>query len=243
MNFWKNMPGDRLLADASIWSANFTCLGDDIARVDDFVDLYHFDVSDAHFIPGLLFFPDLIAALRPLTRKPFHIHLMSDNPLSLIDDFVQAGADMITIHCENGPLAADPKTADPKGLGRPLGSLCLQKIGEAGLSAGLALSLDSPPAKVLPYLEWIELVLLMGTPMGIKGQELSALACPRIQGMRLLLKENGFEGKVKIEADGGIRKHTVPALRQSGADVVVMGSLCFKSDDPQQTFAWLHSLP
>ncbi|MGE5222074.1 MAG: D-allulose-6-phosphate 3-epimerase, partial [Omnitrophica WOR_2 bacterium] len=96
-----NFPGERLLADASLWSADFTRLGDEIRRVDGYADLYHFDVSDAHFVPGLLFFPDLVAALRPLTRKPFHVHLMADNPLSLIDDFVNAGADRITIHYGN----------------------------------------------------------------------------------------------------------------------------------------------
>jgi len=80
MDFWNSFPKDRLLIDASIWSANITCLGDEMRRVDDWVDLYHFDVSDNHFVPGLLLYPDLVAGVRPLTNKPFHIHFMVENP-------------------------------------------------------------------------------------------------------------------------------------------------------------------
>ena len=95
----------RLYADVSVWSADLSCLGAEIQRVDAFVDGFHFDVCDAHFVPGLLFFPDLIAALRPLTGRPFHVHLMVENPLDLIDGFIQAGADRITVHCDIGSRA------------------------------------------------------------------------------------------------------------------------------------------
>ncbi len=220
------MPGGRLLAEASLWSADFTRLGDEIRRVDNFADLYHFDASDAHLVPGLLFFPDLVAALRPLTHKPFHIHLMADNPLSLIDDFVNAGADLITIHSAN--------------VHHVTGSL--EKIRAYGPGAGLALSLEDPVESVFPYLGQIDLVLMMGTQIGIKGQDLSPLACPRIQKMRALINSNGYSDGIKIEADGGIRAHTVPQLRAAGADLVVMGSLLFRSTDLQSTFAWLHGL-
>jgi ribulose-phosphate 3-epimerase len=227
MSFWDSFANDRLLVDTSLWSADLSCLRDAIRKVDDLVDLYHFDVSDAHFVPGLLFFPDLVAALRPLTRKRFHVHLMVDHPVSLVEDFAQAGADLITVHVDTGQQAAD----------------AVKQIVNAGINAGLAFSLDVPIEKLLPYLDMIDLVLLMGTPMGIKGQGLSPLAASRIREMHRLLIEHGLEGKIKIEADGGIRTHTVPALRSAGADLVVAGSLVFKSEDLAQTFAWLRDLP
>jgi ribulose-phosphate 3-epimerase len=225
MTFWNNFPADRLLVDASLWSANLACLRDDIQRVDNFVDLYHFDVSDAHFTPGLLFFPDLIAALRPLTRKPFHVHLMVTDPLNLIAAFAQAGANLITVHIENDQIA-----------------VTIEQISALGLNAGLALCLETPIEQILTYLKGIDLVLLMGTALGVKGQELSPLACQRIQSMQSLLQENGFAGKIKIAADGGIRQHTVPALRSAGADLVVAGSLVFKSKDLPQTITSLHNI-
>ncbi len=102
VDFWSRFPRNRLLLEASLWSADFTQLGAEIKRVDSYVDSYHIDVADAHFVRGLLFFPDLVAALRPLTKRPFNVHLMTDNPLSLIDDFAEAGADLMTVHVENG---------------------------------------------------------------------------------------------------------------------------------------------
>ena len=226
MSFWDNFPAHRLMAEASIWSSDFTDLAGEFKRVDPFIDLYHFDVSDAHFVPGLLFFPDLIAALRPLTQKMFHVHLMVDQPLNLVDDFAQAGADLITIHCENGPLAAG----------------AIKKIQDLKLHAGLAVGLESQTESILPYLEQIDLILLMGTPIGVKGVGLSRLATTRIRQVSKLIYENGFAGKIKIEADGGIRQNTVPELRLAGADLVVMGSLLFKSNNLEQTFNWLHTL-
>jgi len=91
MEFWQQFPNNRLLIEVSLWSADFTCFREDIRRIDPFADLYHIDVSDGHFVPGFLFFADLVAALRPLTAKNFHVHLMTTNPLAHIDDFIQAG--------------------------------------------------------------------------------------------------------------------------------------------------------
>lgn len=162
MDFWNRFPGNDLLAEASLWSADFTRLGAEIERVDAHVDLYHVDVCDAHFVPGLVFFPDLVAALRPLTKKPFHVHLMTENPLSLVDDFADAGADMITVHCENGSRVP----------------AALERTARRELAAGLALGLDVPLESLVPSLPSINIVVLMGTPMGVKGKNLSPLPLP-----------------------------------------------------------------
>lgn len=228
MSLWSALPGDRLLADVSLWSADLANLAAEVRRIEAAgVDLFHLDVSDAHFVPGLLFFPDLVASLRPLTRVPFHVHLMVDDPLPLIDLFADAGADLITVHMGNGERVGP----------------ALRRVRERGLSAGLALALEEPPESVEPYLDELELLLLMGTALGVKGQELSPSACGRIRSVRQLLSARDGGSRVRIGADGGIRAHTVPQLRSAGADLIVPGSLVFGSDDVGATFSWLRSLP
>jgi ribulose-phosphate 3-epimerase len=229
VDFWHTLPADRLLADLSLWSADLTTLRTEIARTEPFADLYHLDVADAHFVPSLLFFPDLVAALRPLTNKPFHVHLMVNDPLALIEPFVDAGADLVTIHVEH------PRGATQVGV-------ALAAIRASGARAGLALQLETPLAAVQPYLEQVSAVVLLGTRLGVKGQDLAPAACPRIAQLRAWLEERQLADRVKIWADGGIRSHTVPALRAAGADAIVPGSLVFNSPDLAQTFAWLHEL-
>ena len=226
MEIWSRFQGDTLLAEASLWSADFTRLGAEMERVDAHVDLYHIDVCDAHFVPGLLLFPDMVAALRPLTKKPFHVHLMTEDPLSLIDDFADAGADMITVHCENG-------TRVPAAL---------ERIARRGLAAGLAVGLDVPLERLIPSLPSISIVVLMGTPMGVKGKDLSPLAAPRVRALRAMVREHGMEKTVRVESDGGIRANTVQGLRAAGAQLIVMGSLVFKSQDVGGTVKWVKSL-
>jgi ribulose-phosphate 3-epimerase len=227
MSFWDAFPHGRLLVEASLWSADFTHFADEMGRMEPYADLYHIDVCDGHFVPGLFFFPDLVAALRPLSAKPFHVHLMATNPLDLLPAFLEAGAGLITVHAENGPLAP----------------AALQAVRQAGAGAGLALGLDVPPEQVLPYLEMLDLVIMMGTLIGVKGVDPSPDACQRLQRMRALIASAGLQGRVKLVADGGIRRHTVPELRRAGADVVIAGSLVYKSADLADTFAWLHRLP
>lgn len=227
INYWKDFPNHRLLAEISLWSADFTQFGAEIERIDPYADLYHIDVSDGNFVPGFLFFADLVAALRPLTQKPFHVHLMTTNPLAHIDDFARAGANIITVHAENGPLAP----------------IALNRLHELRIGTGLALGLDVDPAAIMPYIDLIDVVLMMGTPMGVKGIDPSRFASSRARLMRRKLEEAGVQERVKIIADGGIRSHTVPLLRAAGVDGIVMGSLAFKSQDLKQTFEWVHSLP
>jgi ribulose-phosphate 3-epimerase len=224
---WHKFP-NRLLLDVSLWSANLVCLAGDVARLDEeaYADLYHFDVSDAHFAPGLLFFPDLIAALRPLSATRFHIHLMSDNPAMLIDDFARAGANIITVHVENGDLAQQ----------------AIYEIKRRKLGAGVAVNLDTPVEAVKRFLYQVDLVLLMNTEMGIKGIEPSKRAYERIRRMRQLIDEADCAERVKVFCDGGIRANTAPLLRAAGADGIVPGSLVFMSDDLEKTFEWIRSL-
>ncbi|GAC1522196.1 MAG: ribulose-phosphate 3-epimerase [Chloroflexota bacterium] len=226
-SLWNQMPGDRLLVDVSLWSADLTALGDEVRRLEPFADMVHIDVSDAHFAPGLLFFPDLIAALTRLTGTPFHVHLMVERPLDLLDAVLEAGADMVTVDYKNGDAVPE----------------VIRRVRHHERAVGLAVGLDVEPEAVRPYLDRVELVLMMGTPLGIKGVDLAPSACHRIEVMRRLLREAGQHERVKIGADGGLRRQTVPALRAAGADLVAPGSLIFGAPDLDEVFSWLWSLP
>jgi ribulose-phosphate 3-epimerase len=223
---WQQLPSSRLLVEASLWSADFTRFAEEVKRIDAFVDIYHIDVSDGHFVPGFLFFADLVAALRPLTLKPFHVHLMTTNPINHVADFIAAGANIITVHAENGPLAP----------------AALAAARNAGAGTGLALGLDVDPGTIEPYLELLNLVLIMGTPMGVKGVKPSGYVYERVRKMKTMINKAGLDQQVKVFADGGIRDNTVPNLRRAGADGIVAGSLAFKSNNLQNTFQWLHEL-
>ncbi|MCC7450653.1 MAG: ribulose-phosphate 3-epimerase [Anaerolineae bacterium] len=221
-----NLSTTHLLMDLSLWSADLTNLAGDIRRTEPFADLYHLDVADSHFVPSLLFFPDLVAALRPLTTKPFHVHFMVTNPTKLIPDFVQAGANIITVHLEN----AEHEQA-------------IAMIRAAGLQVGLAVQIETPVEQAVNYFDRVNFIVLMGTKLGIKGVGLDENACARIRTLRRLLREQGYGERIMIAADGGIRDNTVPDLRAAGCDIITPGSLVFKSPNLFETTNWIHSLP
>ncbi len=222
------LPSNRLLAELSLWSADFGRLGDDIARVDPYADLYHIDVADGHFSPTLLFFPDLVGSIRARTKVPLHVHLMATDDIlaTQIEHFAAAGADLISIHAEN---------RDVDGL--------LAGIERLGLAAGLVLQLHTPVAASARYLDRIRHLTLLGTQIGIKGQGLDEAAEPRLREARALLAAQGGGRRIVLAADGGIREHTVPGLRGAGADSIVMGSLAFGADNLAERMAWVHALP
>ncbi len=224
----QQLPKERLLAELSVWSADLTNLAADFLRVDELADIYHIDVADGHFAPAMLFFPDLVAALRKVTRKPLHVHLMVADSILLeqIDQFAEAGADIISIQGENQPIEA-----------------ALARIEQHGCAAGIVLQLHTPVSDLTPYLSRLTFVTLLGTRMGVKGQGLADEACGRLQQARRLIQDSPAQQHIFLAADGAIREHTVPELRRSGADTVVMGSLAFSVPDYPATISWLRALP
>jgi ribulose-phosphate 3-epimerase len=213
---------DPLLLDLSLWSADLVNLAAEIESVLPYTDSFHIDVADGHFVPTLLFFPDMVAAIRAVTAKPLHVHLMVSDPALLVQPFIDAGADMISVQLET-------KTAP----------VALENISNAGRKPGLALLLDTPVEAVRDYLGQVDVVIAMGTRVGIKGADLAPEACERVAVIRKIINERP---SVKLYADGGIREHTVPKLRQAGADAVVPGSLLFNSPDRQRVYEWLKGL-
>ena len=210
-----------LLLDISLWSADLANLESEIRRLEPFADSFHFDAADGHFVPALLFFPDLIARLREMTRVPFHLHLMATRPLDLLDPFLDAGVDRVTVPIEIGKRAGQ----------------VIDRVKERQRGAGLSLDLDTPWMDVKDHLPRLDVALVMGTVMGAKGLGLDERACDRITAVK------GLGGKVKVYADGGIREETVPLLRAAGADGIVPGSLVTKASDLRGRVEWLKSLP
>ena len=220
----ERLPRDRLLAEMSVWSADLVRLADDVARIDRYADIYHIDVSDGHFTPAMLFFPDLVARLRTLTRRPLHVHLMTAPAIVVqqIEQFAEAGADLITVHAELGDAVP--------GL--------LDTIRERGLAAGLVLRVETPVGVVRPWLDRCDMLTLLGTAIGVKGQELSPHALARLAEARALLRDR----PTLLAADGAIREHTVPPLYAAGADTVVMGSLALGAPPQAPRLARGHRL-
>ena len=219
------LPRSRLLAEYSMWSANLLRLADDLERISPHADILHVDVADGHFAPALLFFPNLVAGLRALTAIPIHVHLMVDDAVLLaqIDQFAEAGADLISLHVENAN-AADG----------------LQRIGAHGLKAGMVLRVETPVARAAELVSRLDMLTLLGTAIGVKGQGLDPTAGARLGEAAALIA--GAGRRVILAADGGIRDTTVPLLRNAGAETVVMGSLAFGAPDLAERMRWLHGL-
>jgi ribulose-phosphate 3-epimerase len=222
------LPASRLLAEFSLWSADLVRMADDIARVDRHVDIYHADVADGHFSPAMLLFPDLLAAVRRLTSRPIHVHLMVADAVLLdqVRQFADAGADILSIHAENGNVAD-----------------ALDLIDTLGLKAGVVLQLHTPVAAVAGLVDRVAMLTLLGTRIGIKGVSLDPAAEGRLAEARRLVAGRRAAGRVLLAADGGIREHTVPGLRRAGAETIVMGSLAFGANDLDQRMAWVHAQP
>lgn len=220
------LPRHRLLAEFSMWSADLVRLADDLARIEPFADILHIDVADGHFAPALLFFPDLVARMRGLTALPIHVHLMvADAALvAQVDQFAEAGADLISLHGENGNAE--------EGLDR---------IAAHGCRAGMVLRVETPVEAAAPWLGRLDMLTLLGTAIGVKGQGLDPAATRRLRRAAELIAASAR--RIVLAADGGIREATVPPLRQAGAETVVMGSLAFGAPDLAERMRWLHALP
>ena len=220
------LPQHRLMGEFSMWSADLTSLAADLTRIGAHADILHIDVADGHFAPALLFFPDLVAQMRALTLVPIHVHLMVTDAVLLaqIEQFAEAGADLISIHVENGAVA----------------DLAFDRIAALGLAAGMVLRVETPVAQAAPWLDRLQWLTLLGTAIGVKGQGLNPSAPARLHEAGALIAGTGR--RIVLAADGGIRDTTVPLLRAAGAETVVLGSLAFGAPDLAERMRWLHEL-
>jgi ribulose-phosphate 3-epimerase len=222
------LPKDRLIGEFSMWSANLVCLADDLARATGHADILHIDVADGHFAPAMLFFPDLVAAVRKASKTPIHVHLMVHDTILLeqINQFADVGCDLISIHVENTAVA----------------NAALDLLEKCRVAAGMVLKVETPVARVAPFVERLNFVTLLGTAIGVKGQGLDEKATVRLGEAKELIAGSTARHRIVLAADGGIREHTVPLLKAAGAETVVLGSLAFGAADLAARMAWLHGL-
>lgn len=224
-HWFDTLPKDRLIAEFSMWSADLIHMADDLTRIAPFADILHIDVADGVFAPAFLFFPDLVARMRAECSTPIHVHLMVDDAvlISQVEQFAEAGADLISVHAENANAAE-----------------ALAVIADRGLKTGMVLRVETPVAQAAAWVGRIDMLTLLGTAIGVKGQGLNPAAPARLTEAKALIAKAGR--RVVLAADGGIRDTTVPLLRAGGAETVVLGSLAFGAPDLGARIAWLHGL-
>ncbi|MBQ4429558.1 MAG: ribulose-phosphate 3-epimerase [Clostridia bacterium] len=203
----------------SILSADYASLGSAVDALKDWgADCVHLDVMDGAFVPNITFGAPMTKALRSHTDLVFDAHLMVDNPAKWVQDFKNAGADILTIHIEADRHA----------------HRTLQLIRSLGMKAGISLNPQTPPEAIEYLLEAVDLILVMTVNPGFGGQKFIPEAAKKIAVIRKMLEERNLADKVEIEVDGGVNAETAKLCREYGANVLVAGNAVYSAPDPKE---------
>lgn len=212
------------LISPSILSCDFSRMGEEFINMEKCgADWLHIDVMDGHFVPNITLGAPIVKALRSKTALPFDVHLMISDPYKYAEDFVKAGADIITFHLESDSDA--DKTID--------------LIHKLGCKAGLSIKPSTPAQEVFPYLSKLEMVLVMTVEPGFGGQSFMQDMMPKVRAIRDEITKRQLQTFVQV--DGGISMNTVKTAASAGADVFVAGSAVFGADDPAYMISSLRS--
>lgn len=208
----------------SMLACDFSRMGEEACAMQNAgADLLHLDVMDGHFVPNISFGAPVIKKLRPTTDLPFDVHLMISEPLRYIDDFVKAGADIITFHIES-----ESDTA-----------ATIARIREQGVKTGLVIKPPTPAESVFPYLNQIDMVLVMTVEPGFGGQSFMVDMMPKLHTLREEINRRSLS--VDLEVDGGVDANTAPIVIENGANVLVAGSYLFAKDSYADAVASLRA--
>lgn len=202
---------------ASILSADFAHLADQIRLVEKHADMVHVDVMDAHFVPPLTIGPVVVASLRPVTDLPLHAHLMIERPDALFGDFAEAGTDIVTFHIE--------AVGDPAAV--------VAAAGRRGMRAGIAVNPETGVDTLFPHLEDLDNVIVMTLERtGFAGQPFQDSSLKKVEAVRGEIDRRGLS--VDVVVDGGINEDSGRRCIAAGATVLAAASSIFKARDPAE---------
>ncbi len=208
----------------SILAADFSRLGEEVKAVEEAgADWIHVDVMDGKFVPNITVGPLVVEALRKVTDLPLDVHLMIENADHYVEDFVAAGADIISVHAEACPH-----------LHRTV-----QRIKDSGVKAGVVLNPATTLFALDEIIEQVDMVLLMSVNPGYGGQEFIGSVLSKIELLRNTLNESGVE--LDVEVDGGVKPDNAATIKKAGANVLVAGSAIFGSDDYKKSIEELRN--
>lgn len=202
----------------SMLASDFANLESELKKCES-ADLIHLDVMDGHFVPNITIGAPVVASLKKVCNVPFDVHLMISDPFRYIDDFCDAGADLISFHIE-----CDSDIAET-----------IAKIKQKGVKTALAIKPSTPVETVFPYLKDLDMVLVMTVEPGFGGQKFMQNMMPKVRTLREKCPD------IDIQVDGGINFETAPIAAENGANVLVAGSAVFKSENPSETICKLRS--
>ena len=207
----RKLPTDRVLVSPSVLASDFSCLGGEIDRAAQAgADVIHLDVMDGGFVPNLSFGPPVIRSIRPKSELLFDTHLMIEHPAKYAAAFAKAGADHLTFHLECSDPAAE----------------VIDTIRKSGCTVGISLKPATPPEAVFPWLEKIDLVLVMTVEPGFGDQSLMADQLPKIAAIKREILRRKLH--IQLEADGGLDERTVIPTASHGANLIVAGTSVFR---------------
>ena len=209
-----------IIISPSVLAADFSKLGDELKKVEKAgAEYIHLDVMDGQFVPNISFGAPVISAVRKCSAAVFDVHLMIVDPQRYIDDFINAGADLITIHYES--------CDDPASV--------LKYIRSKGIRAAVSIKPATDVSVVYPILDLVDMVLIMTVEPGFGGQKLIPHTVEKVRALRAYMNENGYT--TDIQVDGGITPENLPTVIEAGANVIVAGSAIFKAEDPAAVIA------
>ncbi len=209
----------------SMLSADFKVLGEELKTTEENGAKYiHYDVMDGMFVPSLSFGPAILQSIRPASTMVHDVHLMIEEPIRYIEAFAKASADIITVHIEAC------KDLDAT----------IAKIKEFGCKVGVSVKPATPVSALKPYLDKIDMILIMSVEPGFGGQKFMPTSLAKIEEARAMVNESGLN--IDIQVDGGIYTHNVEDVIKAGANIIVAGSAIYNGDTKQNTIEMMEIL-